>query len=310
MKNGKPGAARPMFHVVNGDSTLALLHKAAVPGEFMVWPDMLMEGPLIRKPDGKVDASSRATFLSRNYGVPREKVAARLRAFDKAVDRAARSDGEVTLWFEEDFFCQIHLVYLLATLHPSLRKPGRVSIVCPARPLGSMPPKALERLFAARTPADSKRMALSRKVWNALSAPGGKAPVKKGAAGRMVSGAKARALADSADGFSSWPLLRRGLRAQLDRRPENGQPGTVEKAVAKALKAAGGKGGLGFGDLYFRLAQDRSMRPLGMGDAQVARELLALASRGNPPILLKGAGSRPMPGKPLVFQEWTVHPAG
>lgn len=44
MNKGGRVISRPMFHVVNGDSTLALLHKAAIPGEFMVWPDMLMEG--------------------------------------------------------------------------------------------------------------------------------------------------------------------------------------------------------------------------------------------------------------------------
>lgn len=310
MKKGGPGMTRPMFHVVNGDSTLALLHEAAIPGEFMVWPDMLMEGPLIRRPDGKVDKASRARFLSLNYGVPREVVAARSRDFGKALDRAARSNGEVTLWFEEDFFCQVHLAYLLATLHPSLRKPGRVSIVCPAKPLGSMTPKALERLFAARTPADSGRIALSRKVWNALSTQGGRVPGKKAAIAGKASDAKARALADSADGFSSWPLLLRGLRAQLDRRPENGKAGSVERAVAKALRASGDKGGLGFGELFAELAGDRSLRPLGMGDAQVARELLALASRENPPIRLKGAGSRNAPGKPLVFLGWTISAAG
>lgn len=296
--------------MVNGDSTLALLQKAAIPGEFMVWPDMLMEGPLIRAADGAVDAASRADFLSANYGVPRKAVMARLRAFKEALDRAALGNGEVTLWFEEDFFCQIHLVHLLAALHPALRKPGRVFIVCPAKSLGAMAPKALRRLFSARASADARRMALSRKVWNAISTAGGKAPGKTGDSAGKASAAKVRALADSVDGFSSWPLLRRGLRAQLDRRPGNGKAGSVERAVARVLLATGGKGGIGFGELFVKLAADRSLRPLGLGDSQVARELLALASRENPPIRLKGPGSRHAPGRPLVFREWTISPVG
>ena len=297
-----------MFHVVNGDSTLALLHKAAIPGEFMVWPDMLMEGPLIRKADGTVDAASRADFLSANYGVPRKAVTARMRAFSLALDQAAHSNGEVTLWFEEDFFCQVHLAYLLATLHPALKKAGRVSIVCPAKPLGAMTPKALARLFAIRAPADAKRIALSRKVWNALSSPASKAsgPGRKRAAGKDSSSARLRAMAESADGFSSWPLLRRGLQAQIDRLPQGTKAGSLERALAKAFKAAGPKGSIGFGELFVKLAGDRTLKPLGMGDAQVAQGLLALASRENPLIRLKGAGSKHAPGKPMDFRGWII----
>ena len=36
----------PMLHVVNGDATLALLKQSAVAGTFLVWRDMLMEGPV------------------------------------------------------------------------------------------------------------------------------------------------------------------------------------------------------------------------------------------------------------------------
>lgn len=35
-----------IFHVVNGDSTLGLFQESTVPGKAVVWPYMLMEGPL------------------------------------------------------------------------------------------------------------------------------------------------------------------------------------------------------------------------------------------------------------------------
>lgn len=276
---------RPHFHVLNGEATLAILRRTAVPGEFLVWPDMLMEGPLSGGRGGRPDPAQRAAFLAAEYGAPRRETAARLKGFAKALDIAARSNGEVTLWFEEDAFCQINLACLLATLPPALRKRGRLSLVCPAEPLGRRSPRALQTLFRRRTPVTAALRGLARKAWSALSAPPPRA------------GRKLEALVASAGAFAAWPLLKRGLKAQLDRLPAEAGPrkglGSLESAILKALGAAGRP--LGFVTLFREVTRHPRIRPLGLGDAQVARCLLGMAARREAPGPLLAI--RGLPGK-------------
>lgn len=283
-----PGEGGPRFHVLNGDATLALLRKAAVPGEAIVFPDMLMEGPLPRGRGGRLDWPSRAAFLAARYGVPRAAALARMRAFQKALDAALASGGEVTFWFEEDFFCQVHLAYLLATLPaPALR---RVRVIRSAKPLGRLSPKDLERRFARRLPVDPACAALAKKLWTALSRPAGSAGKGLASAARhaWAAGGRAEALLADRGAFAPWPRLRAGLKAQLARRPGADGLGSLEKALLAALPKGGRA--LPFAKVFTRVAGHPRARPLGVGDLQVARCALDLARLPDAPLRIEGAG--------------------
>ena len=195
-----------MLHVANGDATLALLRQGGVEGTFLVWKDMLMEGP-IPSDGGPIDLKARATFLHAKYGANPKKYQAGMQALFAALAKAARGKSEVVLWFEEDFFCQIHLAYLLAHLPAALRRKGRVSLVCPDKPLGVRLPVAFPKLFANRLPLARPLMDLAARVWKAYAA--------NSAAGwnAFLEWAK------SGDGFALWPALKTGLRAHLGRLP-------------------------------------------------------------------------------------------
>ena len=262
------------LHVVNGDSTLGLLRKAAVPGEFLVFPDMLMEGPLIRRKEG-LDRAARAEFLTKEYGVPRKAAAERIRNFNRALLLAAKGSGEVTLWFEEDAFCQVNLLYLLANLPAGLRKPGRLSLICPARPLGRRSPRDLERFFARRSPVSKERIALSRKAWAAVSGASSQARLER--------------LLGEKEAFEAWPLLRRGLKAWSWARR-----GGLEKALMAALRGASKP--VPFPEVFRKVIERPGIRSLGLGDAQVARLALDLAAGPEPALRITGraAGSGPM----------------
>jgi hypothetical protein len=288
-----PAAARPSFHVLNGESTLALLRKTAVPGEFLVWPDMLMEGPLACGKDGRPDAARRAAFLAGSYGVAKAAAADRLKAFAKALDAAARSNGEVTLWFEEDFFCQIHLLCLLATVPAPLRRKGRLSVICPEDPLGRRSPTALERLYKDREPASAARIALARKVWKALTSPKG----------------KPEALLKRPGAFKAWPLLKAGLAAHLDRRPAAGGPrkglGSLEIVLLDALPKSGKS--IAFPDLFRKAVRHRRLAPLGLGDAQVAVATLGLAAAPQARLRIEGMDlPEPVLKADMDFGKWKV----
>ena len=93
----------PRFHVVNGDATLSLLRKTAVPGEFLAWPDMLMEGPLVRGRDGGPAWPSRAALLASRYGIPRTAALARMRRALAEYDvRGIRTTLPFFRWVLED----------------------------------------------------------------------------------------------------------------------------------------------------------------------------------------------------------------
>lgn len=293
--------SEPSFHVVNGDSTLALLRKTAVPGEFLVWPDMLMEGPLIRASDGGPHWPSRAAFLASRYGIPRAAALARMRAFAKALVSVLRGNGEITLWFEEDWFCQVHLVCLLATLPPAALRRGRIKVILSSRPLGLLAPEALERLFARRRKADPRCVALSRKVWSLLSRPAG--------AGRKLSQQapeawsakrKLEALAAKPGAFSCWPRLKAGLKAHLER-------GWVERALLAAVAKRGVRGAE-FSRIFPEVARHPRVKPLGLGDLQVARRALDLAQQAESPLRIEGM--RGGIGSLEGFGKWRLYPSG
>ena len=278
-----------MLHVVNGDAALALLKQSPVEGTFLVWKDMLMEGP-VSADGGPIDLKARGAFLHAKYGADPNKYRAAMRALFAALDKAARGKGEVVLWFEEDFFCQIHLAYLLAHLPAGLRRKGRVSIICPDKPLGARLPAAFPKLFANRLPLPPALTNLAARVWKAYAAD-------------STAGWEAfLAWAKSGDGFAPWPALRQGLRAHLGRLPTaHGGPNALEAALLRPLAS----GALDFAHYARRVWSEPMVKPLGLGDAQIARYALDLSESPEPLIAL--AGSRPKPGQAPHPDGWKLH---
>jgi hypothetical protein len=282
-----------MLHILNGDATLNLIKESSVKGTFLVWKDMLMEGPAAPAGfKGGLDWKVRAAFLNRTYGIDPRKYLAGMTAFFKALDKAAKGKEEVVFWFEEDFFCQIHLVYLLANLPESLKRKGRASVICPEKPLGVRLPSAFPRLLEGRIPLEAPLLRLSEKVWSAYAA-----------SSTQGWGAFLK-WAQSGKGFEPWPLLKSGLRAHLGRLPSaNGKPNAMEAALLRSASA----GHVPFVQFLRRVWSEPLVRPLGLGDVQVARYALDL-SLGNTPLLaIDGPDSSPMPGKPFRFAEWKLH---
>lgn len=282
-----------MLHVVNGDAALSLLGQSPVEGTFLVWKDMLMEGP-IPSDGGPIDLKARAAFLSSKYGADAKKYLAGMKALSAALARAAKGKEEVVLWFEEDFFCQIHLVYLLAHLPAPLRRKGRVSVICPDKPLGARLPAAFPRLLANRLPLERGLWTLAGKVWKAYAADS--------SAGWEAFLEWAR----SGDGFAPWPSLRTGLRAHLGRLPTvHGGPNALETALLRSLAAGPAEfPSTTFAHYARRVWSEPMVRPLGLGDLQIARYVLDLSELPQPLIAIEG--KRPAPGRAPDPSAWKL----
>jgi hypothetical protein len=277
-----------MLHVVNGDAALALLKQSPVEGTFLVWKDMLMEGP-IPADGGPIDLKARAAFLHAKYGADPKKYQAAMKGLFAALAKAERGKAEVVLWFEEDFFCQIHLAYLLAHLPAGLRRKGRVSIVCPDKPLGARLPAAFSKLLANRLPLGRALLDLAARVWKAYAA--------NSPAGWEAFLEWAR----SGEGFAPWPALKQGLRAHLGRLPAaQGGPNALETALLRPLA----DGPLDFPHYARRVWSEPAVKPLGLGDMQIARYALDLSEAPQPVIALEG--SRPGPGQAPAPEDWKL----
>jgi hypothetical protein len=309
-----------MLHVVNGDATLALLKQSSVKGKFLVWRDMLMEGPVSsakaapaergtakaasakgRSPKavsksaaargGGLDWQARAAFLRDRFGIPSRKYLSGVKAFASAYDKAAKGKDEVVFWFEEDFFCQIHLVYILAHLPEPLKRKGRASIICPEKPLGVRLPAAFPKLLAGRLPVTAALTSLAAKVWKAYSLSS-----SKGWADFLK-------WARTGKGFEAWPMLKTGLRSHLGRLPSaDGHLNAVDTALLHALSI----GPLPFAQFARKAWSEPIVKPLGLGDLQVARYALDLAQGPDPLIALDGADAALEKDKPEGFADWKL----
>jgi hypothetical protein len=245
-----------MLQIVNGDATRSRLGPCDLPGEFLTWGDILMEGPVVNGLSSPDDWRVRAAYLQARFDIPSEPYRERMAHCHAALEKCARH-GEVVLWFEEDWFCQIHLVYLLAWFAHGSARPARLSCICSAEPLGSMEPERLRALFDARVPVSAERTTLAGRAWAAYGSADPTALDRLRAAD-----------------LSAWPLLGRGVECHQRRFPSihNGA-NAVEHEVLRLLT----EGPLGFATLFRRVTAAPGIAPYGIGDAQLAAYLRELA---------------------------------
>ena len=254
-----------MLHIVNGDATLARLTPATLPGGVLVWRDILVEGPVEREADVDRLAIHRAPWLAQRLGIDAQDYVASGRAQADGLARALAHD-ELVLWFEQDLFCVANLCYLAGWLSRA-RPRGRVSLVFPATPLGTMEPSALARLFAARQPFTDVAITEAVAWWVAYTASDPTTVVR----------------ATTLLGF-----LEVAWRLHLARFPSTHTGlGTIEAAALAALDATP----RACADVFREATRDERMRGHGIGDLQVAAYLRALAEGGAPLVTMAGERS-------------------
>ena len=251
-----------MLHIVNGDATVARLTPAALPGDVLVWRDVLVEGPVERDRPVDVLATLRAPWLSRRLGIPADEYVANGRAQAAGLAAAVTHD-EIVLWFEQDLFCVANLAHLAAWLRAEAAR-GRVSLIFPAEPLGTTDAVTLATLFADRRPFTEDAIADAASWWDAYAAPDPGAFDRRPARGAVM-------------------FLDAAARLHLSRFPavENGL-GAVE---ASALAALDG-GARPIAEVYREAVLDARMRRHGMSDLQFAAHLRALGDGPTPLVTL------------------------
>jgi hypothetical protein len=252
-----------LLHIVNGDATAARLAPAALPGEVLVWRDILVEGPV--EPGLAIDAlaAMRAPWLSRRLRIDGKAYAANGRAEADGLARAIEHD-EIVLWFEQDLFCVANLCHLAAWLGRG-RAPARVSLLFPPEPLGTTATAALSALFTARRPFTAEAVTQAAAWWQAYA------------------GQDPRAL--EAIGPGPLPFLDTAARLHLARFPSIATGlGAVEAAALHALDDSP----RALADVFLASTRDARIRAHGMTDLQLAAHLHALADGPTPLVHVAG----------------------
>lgn len=245
-----------MLHVLNGDATASAFERAGIPGERLVWRDIVVEGPVPAVAHAPLPG--RTAYLVERLGID---AAEYTRTTEEQLSRlaAALRYDEVVLWFEQDLFCAVTLWSLLDWL-TGQASAARVSLVYPAgdvhaRGLGAFEPSRLAALFAARQPVTETTLALGAQAWAVYAGPDPMAA--QAFVGREV----------------HLPFVDGAFRCHLGRFPSVATGlNEVETAALDVLA----RGRRGFADLFREVGAHPRIVPHGMGDVQLAACLRGL----------------------------------
>lgn len=242
-----------MLHIHNGDSSANIAKASSLPGEHFAWRESLITGPTPAQVSGDEWRSVRARHLSEAYGIDFQECERGLRDQEKKLS-SFEGHEEVVLWFEQDLFCQINLLYLLNWLAQQDTGKTKLCLICIGefpgkenfRGLGELNAEQMASLFPARQQVTSAQLKLAELAWAAYCSAD-PTDVEK--------------VVESET--SVLPFLRQALKAHLRRFPstKNGL-GSIENRGLKLIHS----GTISFIDLFRRFGDAEP--EYGLGDAQ------------------------------------------
>lgn len=196
------------LHLLNGDGTAHTFQQTTLTGDYLVWREILSEGPAPALPE-PVFWEMRSHYIQQTYGEAastyQEKVLGELLKLESFADY-----DEVVLWFEFDLLCQINLIYLLQWFAEKDLKNTALSVISVDRHLevrhflgmGQLTPAQLQELPRLKTPITAAERRTAQKVWLAYTSPD-----------------PATLETMAAQDIPGFAFLRKALRAHLQRFP-------------------------------------------------------------------------------------------
>ena len=165
-----------ILHITGGDVAGSNLALSGIPGEVLVWHDILYEGP--RKPGWPDDETLqwRARFLEQATagGLSGEYILDTLKAQYLKLETALSYDG-VVLWFDACLFDQSMLSHILACLrHLETRKAKLICIdafpgIEPFHGLGQLRPEQLASVYDRRQTVTDDQFRFAERVDKAFA---------------------------------------------------------------------------------------------------------------------------------------------
>ena len=248
-----------MLHVLNGDATATVFAAVGLPGDVLVWRDILVEGPVTPEWPAPDALTRRATVLAARLSIAPDRYRDTVREQEDGLAAALEHD-EIVLWFEQDLFCAVNLWSVLAWLERHAVA-SRLTLVYPStetvKGLGVLGPAQMGTLFGERQPVTPAALTLGRRAWDAYASDDPRGVER---------------LVDQDSG--ALPFVREALWCHRERFPSvRTGLNEIEAAILATLDGAA----RGFGDLFGAVTGDPRVRPHGMGDLQLAAYVRALA---------------------------------
>ncbi|WP_266206014.1 DUF1835 domain-containing protein [Pontibacter kalidii] len=154
----------PTLHILNGDASVAAFSAARLPGQVLVWREVLSEGPAFYTLPEHEFWQKRQEFITSAYGETAEKY------HEKVLNEVQKLAGvgaffEVVLWFDTDLMCQVNLLYLLQRLQQG--KPALLSVCTPApgKNIALLKPEELQHLFDERQQLSEEQLEEAAQLW-------------------------------------------------------------------------------------------------------------------------------------------------
>lgn len=281
-----------MLHITNGDAVANTLKQLDLPGDILVWREMLTDGPLSADLLERDFLQQRAAYFERTMNIPASMFADGVQE-QLGVLQNFRAHEEVILWFEYDLFDQTILTFLLDWFSRQDLGSTRLSLICIGefpgvedfRGLGQLTPAQLATLVGSEQEVTPQQIELASRAWQAYVSD------DPTAVERLLG-----------EDTSALPLLREALLCHLRRFPstENGLS-RVEQQVLTLLEA----GTMPLISLFDLVSKRESV--YGFGDLQFWSYLERLRKAEHPPITITGPDLPHFDtAYPIDFGQWQV----
>lgn len=159
------------LHIINGDGLTETVKSLEIPGQIVVWRELLCEGRCIKEVGSPEFIEERQKFLEKTYGISSEDY---LDKFVSQLEKLKQVEDydHVVLWFEFDLFCHINMLAAISFyLEHKVEKP--FYLVCSKRlkgepeltPLSHLSPKNLLNHYQNKIKLTEDDLAIASLVW-------------------------------------------------------------------------------------------------------------------------------------------------
>lgn len=116
------------LHLVNGDELASKMSELELPGQVIIWRELLCEGPCVQEVGSRDFIKLRKRFLKKTYNISSDNYDIRFLSELKKL-KEARNYDHIVLWFEFDLFCHLNMLAAINYI-TSHKKPVPMYLVC------------------------------------------------------------------------------------------------------------------------------------------------------------------------------------
>lgn len=162
---------KKLLHITNGDDLAGKIVEMDLPGDIIIWREMLCEGPASQDVGDAEFQKLRRRFLKENYHISKQEY------HDKFVTEleklaAINNYDEIVLWFEFDLFSHMNVLAVISFLLQN-KKNDPLSLVCSRKlegeqelvPLSELSEEQLEKHYEQRIPLTDDDVRTAELIW-------------------------------------------------------------------------------------------------------------------------------------------------